>query len=519
MLPVALLILFLPGCKKGTQVPEDTGEPGPVIIEHCGEVSGSEIWQASATHILTCDVTVTGALELEPGVQVYADRDTTLLVQGGSLLALGSSEQGILMASHEGFPLAGDWVGLVGDEGDIQLSWVTLRHAGSEGALLQLDGGTASLEQVFLSNGISSGLSSTGTSFDKIQTIEVAYVPTPLELPWTAAQVLSGVFFQEVGTEAIILTEPTLTGDATLPEQDFPYLSEGVTVQGGGRLDVGAGALLQMGGDIVVEDGSIIAYGDQIKGATIQAQDAESGFTITIGAQAEAATFRYATIIGGIVHSDASSLYFNDCVVSESPGTALVITGGIQDGDPSNLEDNSFSGAGVGLLVDYDLLPAVGDNDYSGSSFDGVVLAGGEYSTDTTVTEWYGGQVLVGGYIVLTGGVHTLSGGTLLFADGLSFTVSGGSLSADSMDFLHQAAVSGAWSGIDLRGGEASITGSTISHAGLHGSANITVATDATITGNTISYSAGWGILVQGDAEPTIGDNSYQNNALGDVGP
>ncbi len=519
LLSAGLMAALAPACKKGTDIPKDTEDPGPIIIEHCGEISGEELWEASATHILTCDVTVTGTLEIEPGAELYADRDTALRIQGGSLLALGQSDAGILMASHEGFPLAGDWVGLVGEEADVQLSWVTLRHAGSGGALILLDGGTASMEQLILSNGISSGLRATGTRFDKIQVIEVAYVPTPLELPWTAAEGLSHVFFQEVGLEAISLPEPTLTQAATLPEQDFPYVSDGVTIQGGGSLDVGPGALLQMGGDLLVEDGGIIAYGDQITGATIEARDPETGFQLLIGAQAETATFRYATIQHAVIHSQASALYFSDCTVRDAIGTGLVVTGGIKDDDPDSFTDNSFAGVGYGLIVDWDLLPMVGENDYSGSIFDGVHVAGGSYSEDVELSTWPSDPVLVGGYLELDGGVHNLTGGNLVFADGMSLDVNDGSFTATEVGFDHLGDTPGGWQGITVHGGEVSITDSSIANGGMDGGANITVNSDAIITDNHIAYSAGWGILVQGGASPTIENNTYQNNALGDVGP
>ena len=519
LLSAGLVSFALPACKKGTTVPDETGDPGPVILEHCGELSADETWGIDAIHILTCDVTVTASLTMEPGIEVYADRDTALTVQGGSLLAVGESDAGILMASNEGFPLAGDWVGLVGRDADIQLAWVTLRHAGSSGALLDLSDGTASIEQVILSNGISSGLSSTDTSFEEIDTIEVAYVPTPVELPWTAAAVLSAVFFQEVGTEAIILTESTLTADATLPTQDFPYRSDGVTIRDGGRLELGAGALLEMAGDVVVEDGSLIAYGDQASPATMQAHDLETGFAITIGDQATAATFRYAEVVGATVSSDADELFLQDSSFTDALGDALTVTGGIKDAHPDNFGDNSFAGAGLGLVVDFDLLSAIGENDYSGASFDGVAVAAGTIGTDTSIDTWPSEQLLVTGPLELADGAHSLVGGTLLFADEASLTVSGGSLDAQDMVFQHQEETAGAWLGVTISAGEVSITASSISHGGTEEGANVTVATDATITGNTISHSAGWGILVEGEASPTIEDNSYQNNALGDVGP
>jgi parallel beta-helix repeat protein len=519
ILLLSLLAVPLTACKKGTTVPEETDDPGPLTIEHCGAVDADEVWEAAALHIITCDVTVTAALQLEPGVEVYADRDTALIIDGGTLTALGESDGPILLGSHEGFPIAGDWVGLVGRDADIQLAWVTVRHAGSTGSIIELEGGTASAEQLILSNGVSTGLSATGTEFSLLRVVEVAYVPTPLELPWTAARVLSSVFFQEVGVEAIVMSEPTLTASATLPAQDFPYASSGVTIQGEGRLEVGAGAVLELSGDIVVEDGSIIAYGDQITGATLQAADEELGFAIDIGEQASAATFRYATFVGGTIRSAARELYFEDCDMTGALGTALTVTGGIQDAHPDNFSDNSFAGTGLGLLVDYDLLPAVGGNDYSASSFDGVAVAGGDLAGSTEIIGWPSERVLVTGDLHFTGGSHDLLDGTLLFADGTGLRVSGGTVTAQGMTMLHQGETAGGWRGVEATGGTLTIGSSTISHGGADEGANITVATDASITGNSITHSAGWGILVEGGASPTIEGNTYQNNALGDVGP
>ena len=220
LLAPVTLGLLLGACKKGTDAPEDTGPEGPITLEHCGTVDGEETWEAEATHVLTCDVTVTGTLTLAPGAEVYADRGTRLMVDHGSLLALGTGEEPILLASHEGFPLAGDWVGVMGDGADVQLSSVTVRHAGSEGALVSLTGGSAALEAIVLSNGISQGLYATGTAFSVLRDLEVAYVPTPLVLPWTAPQVLEEIFFEEVGTEAIVMSEGTLAAPATLTAQD-----------------------------------------------------------------------------------------------------------------------------------------------------------------------------------------------------------------------------------------------------------------------------------------------------------
>ncbi len=521
LLPAAAMLLILPACKKGTEVPEDTQAEGPVIIEHCGDVSGEESWSVDATHVITCDVTVSGTLTIEAGVEVYADRDTALRVEGGSLVARGESDAPILLASHENFPLAGDWVGLVGQDAEIQLAWVTLRHAGSQGALVELSGGTASIEATILSNGIENGLVAQGTTFSTIDTVQLAYVPTGLVLPWTAAQVLQRVSYQEVNSEYVHLGEATLEQRAGLPAQEYPYLSTGVTIQGEGWLQVEGGATLVMSGDIVVEDGSFLAYGDQTTYAALQAADESTGFSIQIGEAAEAATFRFASIHGATVHSAAEELYVEDCDFTAALDTALTVTGGIKEAHPDNMADNSFAGEGLGILVDLDLLPSIGENDLSGTSYDGVAVAGGSVDAGMTLNEWPSEQVLVTGDVTVDGGSWTLTGGTLQFADGVGLTIDGASWESAGVTYEHQAQTAGGWTGITVT--EASDTVSfdngVISHGGADKGANLTLAANATVTDNTISYSEGWGILLEGKAEPTIDGNSYQNNALGDVGP
>jgi len=521
LLPSVIVGLLLCACQKGTEVPGDTGPEGPIVVEHCGAVDGEQTWEAEAIHVLTCDVTVTGTLTLAPGAEVYADRGVRLAVDHGTLVALGNGEEAILLASHEGFPLAGDWVGLVGDSADIQLASVTLRHAGSEGALISLDGGTASLEAVILSNGIAQGLYATGTTFTAIRDIQVAYVPTPLVLPWTAAQVLEEVFFQEVGTEAIVLSEATLAAPATLTAQDYPYRADGLTIQAGGNLMVSGGATLELSGDIEVEAGALAVYGDTIQRAMLTASETDSGFMVHLGEAATAATFRYAIVSGGSIVSDAPALFFTDTEVTALDMPALTVHGGVKDDDPGNLDDNTLSAAAPGLVVDLDLLPLVGQNDCSGSAFDGVAVAGGAVSADLTLETWPSDPVLVTADLSLTGGTVALTGGRLAFADGVGLTVDGAHLTATGTTFEHQGGATGGWTGITVAEGsdDAMLAGVTVTQGGAGGGANLTLAADATVQGSLVSYSAGWGILVQDGASPTLEGNTFQNNALGDVGP
>jgi len=369
--PVLMLSgLSLVGCLSRSTAPPHTGDTADFGVAHCGELSGEEVWDVSAPHVLTCDVTVTGQLTLDPGVEVYAHRDTALRVTGGSLVALGAPDAEIVLLSVEDAPLAGDWVGLVADSADLQLAWVKVAHGGSDGALVSFTDGTAAATELTLSHSISTGLYATGTAFEALQGVHVDAVPTPLELPWAAAEVLGEVSFESVGTEAILLGGSSLTHVVTLPEQTYPYRTYGVTVDKGGQLTLEAGVVLELGGDVV-----------------------------------------------------------------------------------------------------------------------------------------------------LASGTHSFKGASLIFDDETGLTLSGGFLSVQESFFGHEDETAGAWRGITASAGELSLVDSTVAYGGADAGANLTVSIDATITGNTIRDSEGWGIWVEGKAAPTIEGNTYENNALGDVGP
>ena len=362
--------LLLAGCLSRSSAPPHTGDTAEFGVSHCGEVSGEEVWDVSAPHVLSCDVTVTGHLTLDPGVEVYAHRGTALRVDGGRLVALGAPGAEIRLQSVEDTPLAGDWVGLVADSADLQLAWVTVSHGGRDGAVVALTEGTAAATELTLSHSISTGLYATGTTFETLQGLHIDAAPTPLELPWTAAEVLGEVSFESVGTEAIVLGGSSLTDVVTLPAQPYPYRTYGLTVDKGGQL--------------TVEDGV---------------------------------------------------------------------------------------------------------------------------------------ELLVGGDVVFASGTNQLTGVSVRFDDETGLTLAGGSLSVDESFFGHDDQAAGAWRGITASAGELSVVDSTIAYGGADGGANLTVSVAATITGNTIRDSEGWGIWIEGKVTPTIEGNTYENNVLGDVGP
>jgi hypothetical protein len=518
---LAPLILLLAGCRKGAGM--DTDTPDPVTeIEHCGSITGSETWSAEVLHRLTCDVVVEGSLTLDPGVEVYAEQGTALRVHGGSLDARGTSDEPVLFASAESFPVAGDWVGIEAQEGDLALAFATVRHAGSEGALVQLVGGAASISNVILTNSDLHGLYAEGTEFSLLEELEFAYVEEPLTIPWAGAAVLSGVVLDQVDGAAVRLLGETLDVPVGLADIGVPYLCEGVTVLDGANLWIEGGAMLATSGDITVQSGAaMVMRGDSGNTAALLGWEGAS-FTVFIEQGASMADFRWASIAGGGVWSAAEDLSFRYSEITGAPGAALDIEGTVDEAVTGQLSGNSFSGEGPGLVVRLGQLDSVGENDYSGSSFDGVVVRGESFDRDVGISSWPSATILVQGDLISVGGTLTLSGpATLGFADGTALTVDGGALDATNMSFTHLDEVSGGWEGITVvaSANNTLLTACDVAYGGGWEGANLTLLDEARVHDNTLRRSAGWGVWLEPGVSADLRDNSYEGNARGDVGP
>ncbi len=513
--------LVLGACQKGNPLDRPEGD-GITEIEHCGAITGEATWSADYGHRITCDVVVTGSLTLEPGVQVVAELGTALRIEEGTLQAVGSSSEPLLLASAQPFPLEGDWVGLVGQDASVDLAHLTVRHAGSEGALVWLDGGAASVSNVVLSNSTQRGLYADGTEFSVIEELEVAYAEEPLSIPWPAAAVLSGIYLDQVDGAAVRLLGESLDSSVGLAPIDVPYLCEGVSVGDGGVLWMDGGAMLATTGDIDVGGGgSIVMRGSfDATAALLGWEGAE--FTVTIDAGATMADFRWASIVGGGVVSAIPDLSFRYSEINGAPGTALEITGGVDTGVISQLTDCSFAGDGYGLVVSPSVLPWVGENDYSGSSWDGVVLQGGDLVEDTSLGSETSPDLLVLEEIrVLAGTLSATGPGTWHFDDGGGLVVDGGSLNASDLTFTHVGETPGGWEGIVVidAGQRTFIERCEVAFGGAWDGANVTLEDDASVRQSTLRDSAGWGILVGHGADADLLGNTYDGNAQGDVGP
>ncbi len=518
---LSLLAVAAAGCPKGAPMDTD-GPEAPTVIEHCGVITDAETWEAGVGHLITCDVVVEGSLIVEPGVEVLAEQGTALRVEGGQLSAVGTSDAPVLFASAEAFPTAGDWVGVVGQGAVVNLAFATLRHAGSEGALLALEGGQASLSNLILSNSTLRGLYASGTEFTVLEELEIAYVDEPLSIPWAAAALLSGVYLDQVDGAAVRLLGDTLDVPVGLGALEVPYLSERLTVVEGGTLWIEEGAMLALADDVVIEaGGAIVMRGTSTATAAVFGWEGAS-FEIWIDAEAATADFRWASIAGGRVESAVPALTFRYSDIENAPGTALNITGGLDTTVYSQLSGCSFAGEGYGLAVPLAMLPYVGENDYSGSSFDGVVVLDATVTEELNLSVWPPSHVLIQGELRFEGVPVTLTGpATLVFDDGGSLVMDGAAIRAGAMAFTHITETPGGWEGITVSasGGGSWFESCNIAFGGGWDGANVTLEAEGTIVDTTLQDSAGWGVLVQPGVEATLRGNRYLGNARGDVGP
>ncbi|MBN1334346.1 MAG: hypothetical protein JXB39_00135 [Deltaproteobacteria bacterium] len=517
-LPLSGILLLLAACNPNDTGLDDTGE-GIHITPHCGEVTGEETWAASDNrHLLTCDVVVTGTLTINPEAEVYFDPGTTLRVDGGTLVAVGFPDQPILFESNAQDPAAGDHGGIVSTNGTVSIDWVTLRHGGAEGALLQLTGGTADVGNSTFANGKSEGIVGDGTTFTRLENLNIAYVPVGLVLPWTAPQVLSGIVYDQVGTQSIMLPDDVVSESAELPNVGYTYVTGAVTVEEAAQLTITSGALLQMGGDLLVY-GGLSVFGDYDSKARIEGVD-HAPFNILIESSAFTATFRYALINDASIVSEAQGLYAKASEIQDAPGDVFTVAGTVKDNNPANLDNCRFSGAGYGLVIAPRNLGAVGTNAYTGSAFNGVALTGGTITQSMDISELPSSTLKVLGSITVDGANVVFTGGTFLFADDTSLTVRDGTLQVSGASFVHDGSTAGGWNGItfDTGSDDSFLDNTEVGFGGADAGANITIAASPTIRSCNIHDSAGWGVYVQ-SGSPEFEDNIYSGNALGNVGP
>jgi hypothetical protein len=333
---------------------------------------------------------------------------------------------------------------------------------------------------------------------------------------------MSGVYLDQVEGAAVRLLGETLDVPVGLEAIGVPYLSGALVVLEGGTLWIEEGAILAVTGDInVITGGAMVMRGSSAASAALIGWEGV-GYSVNIERDVAMADFRWASIVGGGVASASELLSFRYSDITSAPGTALSIEGEVDRTVVSQLSGNSFAGEGPGLEVPLTLLDTIGENDYSGSSFDGVVVRGGSFELAVSINAWPPADILIQDDLVIDGGNMCLYGpATLRFSDGAALVAESGRLVADEMVFTHVDEVSGGWEGITLGESEepSHLEACTVAYGGGWDGANVSLVGQATVIDSILRRSAGWGLWVQPGVEAELEDNTYEGNAQGDVGP
>ena len=128
--------------------------------EHCGAISGEEYWgKISNPHIITCNTTVSGFVEIGPGVKVQFEEGAELVVTGGIVVS-GTAESPVRFEGKDGAAYAG--LVIRGNQRENSFSHLTVDGAGyAEGVELggiTLDSGPVKMKNVTIENAFDCGL-------------------------------------------------------------------------------------------------------------------------------------------------------------------------------------------------------------------------------------------------------------------------------------------------------------------------------------------------------------------------
>ena len=178
LLCLILLLAFLVGCSGTTTLPvvppnppTPTPDSGACAVTISDDISVPTTFSktgAACDYLLQGFIEVTSTLTIEPGVVIQAAQDTTLWVEGGQILAVGTPQQRITLAGLN--PIAGYWSGINFIEGrESRFEYVDIRDAGQvctiygdcPDAALVLEDVTVSLANSTVSNSYVNGLHAT----------------------------------------------------------------------------------------------------------------------------------------------------------------------------------------------------------------------------------------------------------------------------------------------------------------------------------------------------------------------
>ncbi len=553
---------------------------GSASIEHYGNIDSDETW-SEGIHLVTGDVYVNGAtLTIEPGVTVTFSGHTGIYLgyfsgpPGATLLANGTAQKPITFTSSATNKSPGDWdyIGFYGGSSTASsMQYCIVEYGGgysdNNGEVYLYDA-TLKLDHSTISHSPGVGICvGDGSSFGSFSENTVAGVGT-------FALTVYGNFAHTIGsgndlgsTQGVFVNGDVLEqASATWLKLNAPYtLGSDLYIQSSS----GSSLTLMPGVDlrIMPNTGIYIGYNSSTHGTLIAEGTESEHITITsfvpVASRApgdwdfigfyegagNSSSIDYCDISygggygsgNGMIYLYNSRVSIKNSMISGSlyQGIVLEDQASFVDFTGNTLEDNGETP----IEIYGNNVHTIGTGNNFPSSKSILVIGDVMEQTDAT---WNRQEVpyLIDGTLYIqsaSGSKLTLEPGSVIqFTQGSSIYVAynsgtSGTLVAEGtpenlITFTSGASegsqVAGDWDGIWFYDGTRTGTlmnNCLISYGGGYSSnsGNLTISNSTAgvpvISNCEISHSAGWGIFVVSGATPTLTDNTFMDNALGDV--
>ncbi len=490
-------------------------------------------------------VTDGATLTIEPGVEVVGKSGSRITVRdGGTLKATGESTNPVWFYGES--DSTGFWEGIrFRSETENELDNVIVRNGGQgDWSNIYLDdSSTVSVTNTLSERCSTSGMIATsGTTLSEFSNNhfrdnESAAVRIPTSL---VGSVDSGsVYAGDNADDVIHVSDADIEEDTTWPVTDAPYRFEGSNHRVTGAavtVEPGASFVFESGGRITVRDGgSFAAEGESDAPITFEGETATTGFWegIRLRSNNPNNSFDHVEISHGgqgdwanIYLDDDSQASITNTQSSECSTSGMIATGGttLREFASNTFEENEFAA----IRIPTSLVGSVdADSTYTGGNeHDAVYVSDADVEEDTTWSE--APYRFEGSNHRVTGAAVTVEpGAEFTFEEGGRITVrDGGSFAAEGesdapITFEGATDTRGFWEGIRLRANNPnnSFDNVEVANGGQGGWANIYLDDDsqASVTNSTLRASATYGIIVTSGASLDASNNTFENNAEGDI--
>lgn len=549
----------------------------PSIIEHSGNIESDETW-ISGAHLITGDVYVDAAiLTIEPGALIMFEQGKGLYVgyhsgsSGATMVANGTANLPITFTSAAAIKSPGDWdfIGFYNGASNLStMQYCTVEYGGgysSNYGELHIDGSSVAMDNCVIRYSASMGISANDEGFFQSFTGNsiTDNDSNPIQIYGNYAHTIGSGNTINTTTGIKVKSDRIEVAEATWLKQSCAYVINGDLYLGsetGSKLTLNPGVEIRF----AANQGLYVGYYSGTYGTLTAEGTTGEHITFTSAAPEMARSAGDWDFIGfydgagnsssfaycdfeygggyssnyGMLFVDGSGISLTNCTVSNSGSMGINLS---DDAMFVACSDNTF---GVNTDVPIEIYGNYAHTVGTGNTFnDRGILVKGDKIEQADVT-WIKHNVpyIIGGDQYLgaeTGAKLTIAPGAVLtftensslnvgYYSGTTGVLKAQGQSGNPITFTSGAAAgfesAGDWDGIwfyDGTGNGTILDNCIITFGGgySNNSGNLSIVNDKAgipeIINCQIGNSAAWGIYLSNSASPTLTNNTFSNNALG----